>query len=69
MAIATLLIAYVIAFLQLTDFLKYLGLEHRKWAALVYGNYFSAQDLVAYTLGIAITLYIEKSRDLNRSFI
>jgi hypothetical protein len=69
MAIATLSIAYVIGFLQFTDFFKYLGLEHRKWAALVYGNYFRVQGWVAYKLGIAITLYIERSRDLNRSFI
>lgn len=68
-AIATLCIAYIIEFLQLTDFLKHLGLEHSKWASLVFGNSFSIQDLVAYTLGIAVTLYIERSRVLNRFFI
>lgn len=59
-AIATLCIAYSIEFLQLTDFLKYLGLEHNKWAALIFGNSFSVQDLIAYTLGVVVTLWIEK---------
>lgn len=61
-AIATLCIAYIIEFLKLTDFLKHLWLEHNKWANLVFGNSFSVQDLVAYTIGIAVTLYMEKSK-------
>ena len=61
-AITTLVIAYIIEFLQLTDFLLVLGLNQNKWANLIFGNSFSVQDLVAYTLGIAITLLIEKSR-------
>ncbi len=65
-AAITLGIAYIIEFLQLTDFLKHLGLEHNKWAALVFGNSFSIQDLIAYTLGIIVTLYLEKSNLVQR---
>lgn len=68
-AIATLGIAYSIEFLQRTVFLRYLGLEHNQWANLVFGNSFSVQDLIAYTLGIAVTLFIERNRILYRSFI
>ena len=68
-ATATLCIAYAIEFLQRTNFLQYLGLEQNKWAALVFGNSFSVQDLVAYTLGIAVTLYIERSSLSRKWFI
>jgi hypothetical protein len=67
-ALATLGIAFVIEFLQLTDFLKIVGLEHSKWAALVFGNSFSVQDLVAYTLGILTVIILEKVGTLNQSF-
>jgi len=60
LAIVTLVIAYTIEFLQLTDFLYYLGLKQNKWANLIFGNTFSVQDLVAYTLGILAILSIEK---------
>ncbi len=65
-AMATLLIAYAVEFLQLTDFLLYLGIKHQKWANLVFGNSFSVQDLVAYTLGIAVTLVMERTILLGR---
>lgn len=68
-AIVTLVIAYIIEFLQLTDFLHCLGLGQNKLANVVFGNSFSIQDLVAYTLGIAVTLYVESSRVLNRWII
>lgn len=65
-AIGTLVIAYIVEFLQLTNFLHYLGLGQNKLANVVFGNSFSIQDLVAYTLGIAVTIYVERSRVLNR---
>lgn len=68
-AIATLLIAFTTEFLQLTEFLNYFGLKQNKWANLIFGNTFSIQDLVAYTLGISAMLYIDTSRLLNRWFI
>jgi len=58
-AIGTLVIAYIIEFLQLTNFLDYFGLRHNKWANLILGNSFSIQDLVAYTLGIILVIGIE----------
>ncbi len=61
MAIVTLAIAYVIEFLQLTDFLYYLGLGQNQLANIVFGNSFSVQDLVAYTVGIVFTLLVERN--------
>ena len=63
--VVTLLIAYAIEFLQLTDMLSYFGLEHSKWANLVFGNYFSIQDLFAYTLGILTVT----SLDIKKRFL
>lgn len=57
--IVTLVIAYVIEFLQLTSMLSYFGLEHSKWANLIFGNYFSIPDLLAYTLGILTITSLE----------
>ncbi len=68
-ALVTLCIAYVIEFLQLTTFLEVLGLKQKKWANLIFGNSFSVQDLVAYSLGIGVTLYFESRDVLNRLFI
>lgn len=62
--IFTLGITYVIEFLQCTDFLKYLGLAHSKWANLVFGNSFSVQDLIAYTLGVTTVLIIAEIKRL-----
>lgn len=65
-ALFTLGFAYIVEFLQLTDFLDYLGLKENKLANLIFGNSFSVQDLVAYTLGILLVLGIEmRSRFLN----
>ncbi|WP_405380858.1 DUF2809 domain-containing protein [Maribacter sp. LLG6340-A2] len=63
--IVTLLIAFTTEFLQLTKMLSYLGLEHSKWANLIFGNYFSIQDLLAYTLGILTVT----SLDIKKRFL
>ncbi|KKO07979.1 hypothetical protein LCGC14_0053210 [marine sediment metagenome] len=67
--IVTLLIAYTIEFLQLTNMLSYFGLQRSKWANLIFGNYFSIQDLLAYTLGLltVTSLEIKKRFQLNYS--
>ncbi len=57
--IITLAIAYFVEFLQQTAFLEVLGLQNNKWANLIFGNSFSIQDLVAYTLGTVLVLLIE----------
>ena len=60
-AIAVLVIAFGIEFLQLTNFLNYFNLEHSKIAKLVFGSTFHTSDLIAYTLGIITTVLIEKN--------
>lgn len=61
-ALITLAIAYGIEFLQLTDFLYYLGIRHYRWANLIFGNSFSVQDLIAYTLGIGLVVLLDRGR-------
>lgn len=65
MALITLCIAFAIEFLQLTDFLQHLGIKQYRWANLIFGNSFSVQDLVAYILGIAVVIILEKSLSLG----
>jgi len=59
-AIATLLLAYLIEFLQYADLLHKLGLQHSALANLVLGNLFQWGDLIAYTLGIVLVLILER---------
>ena len=65
MAIAVLIFAYFIEFLQLTKLLEILHLEHNKLANLIFGNTFSITDLIAYTLGIITVLITEKKQLIN----
>ncbi|MEO9893459.1 DUF2809 domain-containing protein [Aurantibacter sp.] len=58
-ALVTLIFAYIIEFLQLTDFLNLIGLKHNKWANLIFGNTFSIQDLIAYTFGIVFAFFTD----------
>lgn len=58
-AIATVVIAYGIEFLQLTNFVRWGILKDYKWISIVLGNHFSIGDLVAYSLGIICVLYID----------
>lgn len=60
LGMAPLIIAYYIEFLQLTDFLNYLGLKNNTWANLLFGNYFSIQDLLAYSLGTIAIVWLSK---------
>ena len=53
-AIVTLTIAFATEFLQLTPFLEVLGLGDNNLAKIILGTSFSVQDLVAYTLGVAL---------------
>jgi len=61
LAIATLLIAYILEGLQYIQFLKLLGLEKCKILNIVVGNSFSWTDLLAYTLGFVTVLLIHSS--------
>lgn len=61
-AIAVLVFSFIIEFIQLTDFLIYFKLENSSTAKVIFGNTFSIQDLVAYTLGVCFIIIIESKR-------
>jgi hypothetical protein len=58
-AIIVLLIAYLVEFLQLTNLQNLYPDEYANTLKLILGTSFSIGDLVAYTLGIITTLFIE----------
>ncbi|WP_282132779.1 DUF2809 domain-containing protein [Cellulophaga baltica] len=58
-AVITLVLSYTVEFLQRTTFLQLLNLDQNKWANLIFGNSFSIQDLVAYTLGVLAVTFID----------
>ena len=55
-----LFIAYSVEFIQLTDLQKIYPSEYSKMLKLLLGTSFSTVDLVAYTLGIATVILLEK---------
>lgn len=59
-AIWVLLFSYLIETLQYFQYVKWLGLEHSNFANVIMGNYFAWNDLIAYTIGIVIVLFVEK---------
>ncbi|MCF7569484.1 DUF2809 domain-containing protein [Sabulilitoribacter arenilitoris] len=59
LAIAALLFAFLIEFLQLANILKLLNLENNHLAKLILGSTFHLSDLIAYTIGIICVLIIE----------
>lgn len=62
LAIGTLLFAYLIETLQYFEFVKLIGLGDNRLANVVIGNYFAWEDIMAYTVGIAIVLMIERRK-------
>lgn len=64
-AIGVLVFAFSVEFLQLTPFLSSVGLQHNKWARILFGATFSVGDLCAYTLGILTVFIIEKQCMIN----
>lgn len=58
-ALAVLVFAFIIEFLQMGNLLRYLNLENNSIAILVLGSTFQTSDLVAYTLGILTVLFFE----------
>jgi hypothetical protein len=65
-ALATLLFAYLIEFLQYLNLIELLGLQHSKLANLILGNLFEWIDMLAYTLGIVSVLLTERMRSPRR---
>ena len=61
-ALAVLAFSYLVETLQYFNLVKLLGLEHSRIANIVIGNYFTWVDIIAYTLGIGFTIFIEKIR-------
>ena len=57
--LTALLIAYAVEFLQLTNLVRYGMLKEYEWVRIVLGSHFSLQDLVAYSLGAVIALYLD----------
>ncbi len=54
-----LLFAFTIELLQYFKFVKLLGLQHSTFANVVLGNSFAWNDMLAYTAGILIVLFLE----------
>ena len=61
-AIGVLLFAYAIEILQYFNLVELLGLQNYRLANIVIGNSFAWVDLVAYTVGIAIVVWVERLR-------
>lgn len=59
-AIAVLLFAYLVEFLQWLNLLKLLGLKRNLFTDLLLGSTFDWGDILAYTLGIITVLILEK---------
>jgi len=59
-AACVLAFSYIVEVLQYFKITVLLGLKNSKLANIIIGNSFSWSDIVAYTLGIAAVLAIEK---------
>jgi len=57
--ISVLLIAFIIEFLQLTNYLELFHLHNNQLAKLILGSTFHVLDLVAYSLGIITVIIFE----------
>ncbi|WP_034044714.1 DUF2809 domain-containing protein [Wocania ichthyoenteri] len=58
-AISALMIAFVIEFLQLTNYLELFNLQDNYLAKVILGSTFHTSDLVAYSLGIITIIIFE----------
>src|SRR5215218_4586143 len=59
-ALGVLLFSYVIEISQYFHLIRHLGLQHSRLAHLILGSGFEWIDLIAYTLGIALVLWVER---------
>jgi hypothetical protein len=67
LAVASLLIAYAVEFLQYLNLLRWLGMENSRIAALLLGNYFTWIDMVAYTAGFLLIVAAERDKLFRKS--
>jgi hypothetical protein len=58
-SIVVLVISYLIETLQYFHFIERVGLGKAAFARIVFGTSFAWADLLAYTIGIVIVIYIE----------
>jgi Rad3-related DNA helicase len=58
-AIAVLVFSFALEALQYFDIVTKMGLGHSKFARTVIGTSFEWIDLIAYTLGIVLVIYVE----------
>ena len=61
-ALSVLLFSYSIEILQYFHIVNIPGLQDIQIARIIIGTSFAWMDLIAYTLGIGIVLYLEKVR-------
>ncbi|MBS1511596.1 MAG: DUF2809 domain-containing protein [Bacteroidetes bacterium] len=59
LAIGVLLFAYLIEILQYFNIVNVLGLQHSTIARVIIGTSFEWTDMLAYTLGIVLVLFLE----------
>ena len=59
-ALSVLILSYVVEILQLFNLIGRLGLQNPGLARVILGSSFEWIDLVAYTIGIGLVLFIEK---------
>lgn len=66
-SILTLLFSYFVEVAQYFNLVEVLGLQNSRLARTVLGTSFAWEDILAYTLGVAFVLLVEKKRaDLRR---
>ena len=58
--LSVLLFAYIVETLQYFKLINYLGLQNSRLANIILGNSFEWIDMMAYTVGIAIVLCVER---------
>lgn len=61
-ATITLLFSYVVEILQYFNLIKHLGLENYRLAKVILGSTFTWVDMICYTIGIAIVLFVENKQ-------
>ncbi|WP_266365716.1 ribosomal maturation YjgA family protein [Tellurirhabdus rosea] len=66
LAFGVLLFAFFVEALQYVNFIAWAGLEHNRLAKIVLGTNFEWIDILAYSLGVAAILLIEKSYSRSR---
>jgi hypothetical protein len=60
LAITTWIFACTVEFLQYLNIVHKIGLQNSKLAVIIVGNSFDWADILAYTLGIMVVVYVEK---------